>query len=212
MDFVFILLGVLIILSFFDVGSFIYKKLGLNHFLVSALLFGLVLLLFIPNIIIENISINIAGFILPLLLAIKLLPKLKSKKRIINFIISLLIITTSVMVYNLIDFSTFNNLVIKPYVYVSLIAGIIIYLICKRTSICYLSLFFGINIGNLLFFQIKYAGEYNAILTLGSREFLDFLILSMLISLICEGVYGHHVKQKKFRYEKKLERLKTIEK
>ena len=63
MDFIFILLGVLIILSLFDVGSFIYKKIGINHFAMSGLLLTLVVLLILPDIKIKNITISIAGFV-----------------------------------------------------------------------------------------------------------------------------------------------------
>lgn len=209
MDFIFILLGVLIILSLFNVGSFVYKKLKINHFVISAFLLVLLLLLFVPNIKINNVSLSIAGFIVPIVISLKLLPKLKSKRRVSSFIVSVLLTITAVLVYNLIDFSMFEYSLIKPYMPLSIVLGLVTYLICRRSSISYLSLLYGITLGQVIFYQIKFSGE---ILVLGSQEILTALIISTLTSLICEGIYGLYVKNKRTRYEKKLERLKTIEK
>ena len=210
MDFIFILLGVLIILALFDVGSFIYNKMGVHHFAVASFLLALLLLLFVPDIKLNSFTISVAGFILPLIICFKFFPKLRSRRRISAFIVSLLIILTSVLLYKLVDFSTFEYSLIKPYMPLSIVLGLITYLICRRSSVSFLALFFGLNLGEILFYQIKYSGDF--VLVLGSRELLTAFIISLLTSLICEGVYGAHVKRKKVKYEKKLERLKTIEK
>lgn len=210
MDFIFILLGVLIILALFDVGSFIYNKMGVHHFAVASFLLALLLLLFVPDIKLNSFTISVAGFILPLIICFKFFPKLRSRRRISAFIVSLLIILTSVLLYKLVDFSIFEYSLIKPYMPLSIVLGLITYLICRRSSVSFLALFFGLNLGEILFYQIKYSGDF--VLALGSRELLTAFIISLLTSLICEGVYGAHVKRKKVKYEKKLERLKTIEK
>ena len=210
MDFIFILLGVLIILALFDVGSFIYNKMGVHHFAVASFLLALLLLLFVPDIKLNSFTISVAGFILPLIICFKFFPKLRSRRRISAFIVSLLIILTSVLLYKLVDFSIFEYSLIKPYMPLSIVLGLITYLICRRSSVSFLALFFGLNLGEILFYQIKYSGDF--VLALGSRELLTVFIISLLTSLICEGVYGAHVKRKKVKYEKKLERLKTIEK
>ncbi len=210
MDFIFILLGVLIILALFDVGSFIYNKMGVHHFAVAGFLLALLLLLFVPDIKLNSFTISVAGFILPLIICFKFFPKLRSRRRISAFIVSLLIILTSVLLYKLVDFSIFEYSLIKPYMPLSIVLGLITYLICRRSSVSFLALFFGLNLGEILFYQIKYSGDF--VLALGSRELLTAFIISLLTSLICEGVYGVHVKRKKVKYEKKLERLKTIEK
>ena len=62
----------------------------------------------------------------------------------------------------------------------------------------------------IMFYQIKYSSE--RVLMLGSRELLTALILAFLTSIICECIYGAYLKRKKVKYEKKIERLKTIEK
>ena len=210
MDFIFILLGVLIILSLFDVGSFIYKKIGINHFAMSGLLLTLVVLLILPDIKIKNTTISIAGFVFPLIICIKFLFSLRSERRITAFIVSFLIVLISVLLYKLIDYSAFEYALFKPYMILSVVLGLITYLICKRSSISYISLFFGLNVGQIMFYQIKYSSE--RVLMLGSRELLTALILAFLTSIICECIYGAYVKRKKVKYEKKLERLKTIEK
>ena len=210
MDFIFILLGELIVLALFDVGSFIYNKMGVHHFAVASFLLALLLLLFVPDIKLNSFTISVAGFILPLIICFKFFPKLRSRRRISAFIVSLLIILTSVLLYKLVDFSIFEYSLIKPYMPLSIVLGLITYLICRRSSVSFLALFFGLNLGEILFYQIKYSGDF--VLALGSRELLTAFIISLLTSLICEGVYGAHVKRKKVKYEKKLERLKTIEK
>ena len=110
MELIFILLGTLIILSLFNVGEIFYKKIGLKNYFVTIFLILLLLSLFLPNIIFDNIGITISGVIIPFLLCFKFLKELNSKRAYLSFFVSVLVIITSVMLINILDEKGLNNI------------------------------------------------------------------------------------------------------
>ena len=196
METIFILLCVLIILSIFNVGESFYKIIGLKNYMISGLLLIILMCTFLPYFKIDNIGITISGVIIPFLFCLKYLNEFNSKKTILSFFASLLVLTTFVMIMNLANTSVVNDSIYVTIIF-SVIMAILSFAITKNSKISFLSLFLGLNIGNLLYFLIKYYDVTENILLLGSNEILLFMILSYIFVIFFDIFYEKYKNKKR---------------
>ena len=199
MDFLFVLLGTLIILSLFNVGECFYKKAGLNHFVFASYLAFTLGLLFVPNLNVGNFSFSFAGFFLPLAISVKFLTEIKSIKQIGVYLISVLISATGYMIYALLAPETFQ--VVQPYIFAGIGLAILCFLCLKNARLVYSSIFFGLSLGEIIFYQTKFSGS-EQIVPIGEPKVITTLILGFIVGLFMEGVRYAYIKRKETRLAK----------
>lgn len=196
MDFLFILLGMLIILTLFNVGEGLYKKAKLNHFVLAGFLALTLGLSFVPNLVVGNFSFSLAGFFLPLAASVKFLTSIKSVKQIGVYFISMLISATGYMVYALFAPETFQ--VVQPYVFAGGGLALVCFLCLKNARLVYSSMFFGLCLGEIIFYQTKFSGS-ELLIPLGETAVLTTLVLGFTVVLFMEGVRDAYIKRKETR-------------
>lgn len=181
MDFFYILLGSLIILSLFNVGEFVYNKIGISHFVLCVLFVFTLVLSFVPDISFGGYALSLVGSIIPLLLSIRIVFGIRSKKDAFSFIVSCIISCLAIIAFSLLGIESLE--LIQPYVYFSLGLGVIIQLFTKNMRVSFASMFFGLSIGSFIFFQTKFGGT-DAIFIFGSKELLISVLCAMLAGVV----------------------------
>lgn len=181
MTFAFILLGVLIILTIFNVGESVYKKLNIKKRHLLTLLIITMILYFLPNIKINGITFTWAGFFLPLIFSIIVILKTKKAKEYFKMFVMALVSFSLNIVYNLITFDVYESAIFQPYLILAIILGIVPFLSPTRL---YASNFVGLISAEIIFYLSRYSifGEYYLII--GSRKVFEMLLVSFVASTI----------------------------
>lgn len=184
MTFSLILLGVLIILTIFNVGESVYVKLGLKKRLLLILLVLTLALYFIPGISINGVTFTWFGFVLPAILSVIVIIKVKNGKKYFKmFVVSLIAFALNI-IYNLITFDVYESAIFQPYIVLGLILGTLPLILAESPKRLYASNFVGIIFAEIVFFFSRYSiyGEYY--LTLGSIKVFETLIISFVTSTL----------------------------
>lgn len=196
-----ILLGALIILTIFNVGESIYKKLNIKKRLLIILLLATLVLYFIPGISINGITFTWFGFVLPLIFSTWVIIKVKNAKKYFKMFVVALIAFALNIIYNLITFDVYESAIFQPYIVLGLILGIVPLAIAESPKRLYASNFVGIIFAEIVFYFSRYSiyGEYY--LTLGSIKVFETLMIAFVSSLL---VYFFARKIKAMLIRKKL--------
>ena len=161
-----LVLGTLFILIAFGVGESVLKTLKINKLACLLIIAGFIVGVFLPPVAIFNTEVYFDKTVFPLFLSVVLLFKIKNFSR---FVFSLLLSTLVTLLYSLGQFDTYT-FVISPFIFLAVSLGAVVGLNSNNFQTAFSSLFFGINLGNIIFHLVKFE-------TLESA-FLEFNIFS----------------------------------
>lgn len=182
MTFSIIILGVLLILTFFNVGESVWKKIGLNKKWLLILLVLTIILYFVPSIKINGISFTWVGFFIPLIFSFIIIFQTKGKKNFFKMFVQVLISFSFGIVYNLITFDVYESSIFQPYLILAIILGSLCMFIVFDPKRLYSANVIGILLSEVVFYFSRYSiyGEYY--LTLGSEKVFAIFLLSFAVS------------------------------
>lgn len=184
MTFSLIMLGTLIILTAFNVGESLYKKLKIKKKYLMAMLIVTLVLYFVPGIKIFGVTLTWVGFILPLIFSVVVAFKVKNLKLYFKMFVCLLITFSLNMVYCLITFDVYESAIFQPYLALGVVIGTIPLFIAHKPTMLYASNFLGLIFAEIVFYVSRYAIYGEFYLTLGSRKVFEILIVAFVSSMI----------------------------
>ncbi len=147
-----LILGTLFILTLFTVGESIYTHFKINKIILLLILGVLMAGVFLPSIQVFDYALSFETLILPGALCFVLLFMVRKFSR---FVFSVLFTTLSAMLYLILgaDLITFP---VQPFVLLGVFLGIFVGLNSTKISESLPALFFGINLGGVIFFVSKF--------------------------------------------------------
>lgn len=193
----YVLLVFLFIISLFNIGEKIYNKLNVNHFFVAGGLLLSLVCLSIPDILLNNISFSVVGFIFPLFLTLKLLPKILNKNSFIKCLIGVLLCAFALLIYNLLNIKN-----LQFFLAYSLLLGCLLFILTKSTSLSFISLFLGLNVGEFILFKMQ--GELDSALFFGGEQVFSMLLLSIIFCLIASVLQESFLQRKSVKQQKRI--------
>lgn len=170
MEFNLIILGSLLILTFFSVGESVLKFYGIKK---NTVLFSLALItsgLFLPTVNILGYTFHLGYVLFPLTLSILAFFKIKSFSK---FLICFLISIFSAILFSLLKIE--NNALIVVAVF-SLVIAIIQSLLHKNIFLAFSSVFLGMSIGYI----ISHYNKFEQISFFGNEQIFSIILLSMI--------------------------------
>lgn len=184
MTFSLILLGVLLILVFFNVGESIYSKLRIKKGVLIFLLISTIVFYFIPKLNIKGVNISWVGFVFPLIFSLIILFKTKNKNDYFKMFVATLIAFALSIIYDLITFDVYESAILQPYLVLALILGSFGLVLTKTPTKLYASNFVGVILAEIVFYLSRYSiyGEYY--LTLGGEKVFCVLLTSFVFSML----------------------------
>ena len=175
MDLNLIILGSLLILTIFGVGESVYKKFKINRIFVIICLGLLLLGLYVPNLKIKDISLNISGFILPTALAIFFAFKIRSAW----FFINLLIVTFTMLIVRLVYIDVEFVPILAQFLVMGSL-GVILALLTKDAYSIIVASVTGYFVGNTIFELIK----FNSVINLLSANAISLVLIALITALL----------------------------
>ncbi len=203
MDLYFLICGTLAILISFGVFESVLKINKLNRFLLSIFLILSCVFDAIKaiNILGVNVSLNL---ILYFVMFVVLFAMQKSIKGIIATILTSLIIISVLACYNAINLEMFEYAYVKPFVYIAIIVGIILYYICPNINSVFCGTLLGAILFELIFHQMSW-NYVNQTLNLGG----DVAITFTFVCVLSYCLFNSLVLGIKYLKTKKQEKIKT---
>ena len=186
MNLTFVVMGTLTILVAFGVFESFLKICGLNRFLTCIfLLIGTVFsLLGTVNILGYEISFNLFNYFVAFVI---LMTKIKNVKSFVSAIICCMVIIVAFSCYNAVNLSEFEYDFVQPYVYMSLVIGIIFSLFSNNIG----SVFCGTFVGGIIYELIAskmFAVSIETPLTLGGQMVIQSIIVMCITFVILSEV------------------------
>lgn len=187
MKFLVLLLGVLFILTLFNVGESFLKRLNVKK--IYALIFiGLeIISLFLPSFKMFDINFTISGFVLPAIISLFFLREIKNKKYLGRIFIAFLSVVLITQLF-LLTKDLYLQSEIVGWLVVSVMVGIISLFICYYPKQAFISLFWGVNIAEIIFYSTRNFSDFSGLL-LGNNTVFFAIISSFLIMLFCYNIY-----------------------
>ena len=175
MNLTFVIMGTLTILTAFGVFESILKVCGLNRFFTCIFfLIGTVFsLLGTVNIFGHEISFNLFNYFIVFVL---LMTKIKNIKSFVSAIICCMVIIVAFTCYNALNLTEFEYDFIQPYVYMSLVIGIIFSLFSNNIG----SVFCGAFVGGIIYELISskmFGASVESSLTLGGQMMTQCILV-----------------------------------
>ncbi|MDD2445579.1 MAG: hypothetical protein PHX09_02075 [Clostridia bacterium] len=186
MKYLILILGVLFILTIFNVGESYLKRLQLRKSYVLGFLILEIICLFLPTLQISSINFSIAGFLVPAVISIMFLGEIKNSKYFGRMLISFL---TVVLTMQLIFINNGTNVFASELLNWTLIyslLGIFALITCYYPNQAFVSLFLGTTTAEIIFYLTRYGVDD---LVLGNEISLFGLIVSSLIMLSLYNIY-----------------------
>ncbi len=174
-----LLLGSLLILVLFDNFKKALERMNLRKIIAALLIVLELVLLFTPSLKLGDVTITMYGAVFPLVFSLWCMASIRRKQDIKSFGISFLISLLVYLIFSGIDYDIYYLMTIKPYVWLSVLLGLVVGFICKKEKIIFSSVFFGFILGN--FIQIEL--NHNAFVenyVLGSNALLSCLLVSFV--------------------------------
>lgn len=172
MEFNILILGCLFILVMFGVGESILKFLHLNKYFAMISLALMMSGLFVTNLDIETISINIGFVLIPLLLSLLFIFKIKSASK---FFVSLFFCILVALLFTILPIDEIYMLSYIPAIILGVLCGLCLAIINRSFAAYFVSVALGFNIANVIFHLTK----YESFSLLGN----SYLYTSFLISI-----------------------------
>lgn len=189
MTFSIIILGVLIILTAFNVGESIWNKFGLSKKWLLISLISIAILYFVPNITINGVSFSIVGFIIPTILSVFIIIKTRGAKNFFKMFVAMLIAFSLGILYNLITFDVYESNIFQPYLVLAILIGSLTMLVEGDPRRLFASNAIGIILSEIAFYFSRYSIYGNYYLTIGSEKVIAVLLLSLATSVFIYFVY-----------------------
>ena len=175
MDLNLLIIGSLLILTVFGVGESIYKKFKINKLFIIICLTLLLVGQFVPNLKIKDITISISGFLLPVILCLLFMFKIRSFGFFVNFIL----MAFSILLLRL----CFTDLQFVPNIITFItmfVLGAFMAFVSKEAYSIISASFFGFVTGNLIFELIK----YNSLSNVFSNNLIFFVFLALISACV----------------------------
>ena len=186
MNLTFVIMGTLTILTAFGVFESFFFLFGLNRFLTCIfLLVGTVFsLLGTVNILGYEISFNLFNYFIAFVI---LITKIKNVKSFVSAIICCMVIIVAFSCYNAVNLSEFEYDFVQPYVYMSLVIGIIFSLFSNNIG----SVFCGAFVGGIIYELIAskmFAVSVETPLTLGGQMVIQSIIVVCVTFVVLSAI------------------------
>lgn len=187
MQYLTLLLGVLFILVLFNVGESLLKRLNIKK--IYALIFVAleIICLFLPAIQIAGINFTVSGFVLPAVISIYFLKEVKNTKYFGKLLIAFLSVVLIMQIYFLTN-NIYGQSEILSWAVVSILLGLVSLLICYYPKQAFISLFWGINTAELIFYFSKDFSDLSG-LVLGNNIMLFGFFIGFLVITICYNIF-----------------------
>ena len=186
MKFLVLILGVLFILTLFNVGESFLKRINVKKIYALIFLALEILSLFLPAFQIAGMNFTVGGLVLPALASLLFLREIKSKKYFGRIFIAFLSVVLIMQIF-LLTKDAYLQSEIAGWLVVSATVGILSLFICYYPKQAFISLFWGINIAEIIFYSTKNFSGFGE-LFLGNNIMLLGLISSFLIMLFCYNI------------------------
>lgn len=203
MDLYFLISGTLAILFAFGVFEKTLKINKLNRFFVVCFLLLTCVFDAIGNINILNVTLSL-NLILYMVVFVILFVLQKNLKSFIATVLTSLIIVAVFYCYNALNMETFEFAYVKPYVYLALVLGFVLYTICPSMNSTFCGTLLGSIVFELTFFQMSFK-VVEQTLMLGGDFTIAFTLYVTISYGICSCV-SYMIKKIK---SKKQEKVKT---
>lgn len=167
-----LILGCLFILTLFTVGESVFKHFKRNKYFLLLFLGLLLVGMFLPPVELFGLPVYFESMILPFLFCFVLLFKIKKFSR---FILVLLLCVLASMLYSLAGIEEMVYGFVEPYMVLSLLLGVLVGLVSYNLPSAITALFFGLNLGTILYHFTKY------------ESFENFFVSEMLFSCVLIG-------------------------
>jgi len=190
-----LLLGVLFILILFNVGESFLKRLNIKKIYALTFVALEIICLFLPAFQIAGINFTVGGFVLPAVVSIYFFKEIKNKKYFGKLLIAYLSVVLIMQIYFLAN-NVYGQSEMLGWAIVSGLLGVISLLVCYYPKQAFISLFWGINTAEIIFYFTRDFSDLSG-LVLGSNIMLFGLILGFLVISFCYNIfYVFHRRQK----------------
>lgn len=189
MTFSVMFLGLLIILTAFNVGEGIWKKIGFEKKGILTLLILCLVLYFVPNIVISGITFTWVGFVLPIIFSTVIILNVRNIKKYVRMFVAALIAFCFGIIYNLITFDVYETNIMQPYLVLALIVGSIPLIAVGEPKRLFASNTIGFLFAELVFYLSRYSLYGDYYLTLGSEKIITILLVGFVFSEIVYMLY-----------------------
>lgn len=183
MTFSLLTLGVLIILSIFNIGESIYSWLKVTKLQRLLILTAITVSYFLPNIKLFGINTSICGVVLGLM-AVFILLKLKRIKLFAKLFVYTLFVFVLNIIYSLIEFNVYESSLIQPYLVLAGILGVSICFILNNPYLLFAGSYMGLMLSDFALYHFKYANNLDYSFVLGGEKIICTIIVSFCISAV----------------------------
>lgn len=184
-----ILLGITAILIFFGLTERFFRQSGVKNWLAFLIVLALVIGVIVPDINIRNFSMNIGGFIVPLVAMILFIAMMRREEILKTIIATIAVASVAVATRMLI--SPINaGLVLASSLIVGFVGGAAAFLAGQTRLATLASAFGGIILGDVIVNVLSvYVLKDSAVFFLGSYGVFDSVILAAVFgAVLCQAV------------------------
>lgn len=170
-----LIIGCLFIATLFSVGESVYKHFKINKYFLLLFLGLLFVGMFLPPVQLFGFQLYFESLIFPFFICFVLLFRVKKFSR---FLLLLFLCVLCSMLYSLAGIEEMVYGFVEPYMILALLLGILVGLISFNLPSAISALFFGLNIGSVLFYFTKF------------ESFENFYISEVLFSCVLISVFA----------------------
>ena len=193
-----LIIGCLFIATLFTVGESVYKHFKINKYFLLVFLGLLFAGMFLPPVELFGFQFYFESLIFPFVICFVLLFKVKKFSR---FLLVFLLCVLASMLYSLAGIEDMVYGFIEPYMVLAVLLGILVGLISYNLPSSITSLFFGLNLGSVLFHITKFESIENFYI---SEVLFSCVLISVLASVIVVFIKEKIAFYKQNEYEKLL--------
>lgn len=178
-----ILLVVLIILLIFSVGESVIKASKLSNIFVVVSLIAILISSFFSPINIFNSQFYLAGFFVPLIVSLYFCFKLQSVYSFLRIIVSALLVSILLLLYNSINLESISYNFLQPYILLGVAIGIASFFICKTFPASFIAVFLGTITTSIIYFAIQNLSTGSIGFIFGDEQSLCIILVSSVFSM-----------------------------
>lgn len=178
-----ILLALVSVLIFFGATEKFFRKLGMPNWLAFLLVLALIVGAIIPSIRIGGFSVNVGGFLIPLVIMIILDLLMGASPELFRTLIATLSIAAVALAVRILIKPTNGAMIITASLIVGFLGGAIAYLIGGTRLSTLSSVMGGIVLGDILTNTLYVLGSDNLSFALGSRGVFDSIIIAAVFGV-----------------------------
>lgn len=180
-----ILLAILAILIFFGLAERFFRQLGINNWLAFLFVLALVIGAIVPNITIGKVfSLNVGGFLVPLVIMTVLMLIMKSGSEILRGILGIISVASVAVATRMLIEPTIGALILASSLIIGFVGGMVAFLVGQSRLAALASAMGGIVLGDIIinFLYTFVIGGYN--FSLGSLGVFDSIIIASIFSIL----------------------------